>query len=74
MPASYRRIRKALRKLGIEVVERPGKGSHVVLDDGRGNTYPLPLHHGERTELSDVYVRALCRRFAVEYEDFRRLL
>ena len=54
MPARYKRLRKALTKLGIKLVERPGKGSHVVLDDGRGHTYVLPLSHGEKTELSDV--------------------
>ena len=54
--------------------ERAGKGSHVVLDDGKGHTYVLPLSHGEKTELSDVYVRALCRAFEIEYEDFVRLI
>jgi hypothetical protein len=74
MPVRYRRVRKALRKFGVAVAERPGKGSHVVLDDGRGNTYSLPLHHGEGTELSEIYLRALCRRFGIDYEAFRRLL
>jgi hypothetical protein len=55
-------------------VERAGKGSHVVLDDGKGHTYVLPLPHGEKTELSDVYVRALCRAFEIEYEDFVLLI
>ena len=54
MPARYKRLRRALTKLGIKLVERPGKGSHVVLDYGRGHTYVLPLSHGEKTELSDV--------------------
>ena len=70
MPARYKRLRKALRKLGIRLVERAGKGSHVVLDDGKGHTYVLPLSHGEKTELSDVYVRALCCAFEIEYEEF----
>jgi predicted RNA binding protein YcfA (HicA-like mRNA interferase family) len=74
MPARYKRLRKALTKLGIKLIERPGKGSHVVFDDGRGHTYILPLSHGEKTELSDVYVRALCRAFEIEYADFVRLM
>ena len=74
MPARYKRLRKALRTLGIRLVERAGKGSHVVLDDGKGHTYVLPLSHGEKTELSDVYVRALCRAFEIEYEDFVSLM
>ena len=75
MPARYKRLVKALRKLGITVKQRPGKGSHAILDDGKGHTYTLPLHHGERTELSDVYLRGLCRAFEIEdFEAFRRLL
>lgn len=75
MPARYKRVLKALRKLGIKVTRRPGKGSHAVLDDGKGHTYVLPLHHGEGTELSDVYLRGLCRAFEIaDFEAFRRLL
>jgi len=68
------RLRAALAKLGVRVSERSAKGSHVVVDDGRGHSYPLPLHHGRKTELSDVYVRALCRALAIDYETLRRLL
>jgi predicted RNA binding protein YcfA (HicA-like mRNA interferase family) len=74
MPARYKRLLKALRKLGITVIPRPGKGSHAILDDGKENTYALPLHHGEKTELSDAYLHGLCRAFGVDYEELRRLL
>lgn len=74
MPVRYLRLRAALAKLGVRVSERSGKGSHVVVDDNRGHAYPLPLHHGQKTELSDVYVRALCRALEVNYEALRRLL
>jgi len=46
----------------------------MVVDDGRGHTYPLPLHHGAKTELSDVYVRGLCRALGIDYEQLRKLL
>ena len=59
MPARYPRIRRRLKQLGIRLNERTGKGSHVVVDDGKGHVYTLPLHHGQQTELSDTYVRAL---------------
>ena len=74
MPARYARLRAALAKLGIRVSERSGKGSHVVVDDGRGHTYPLPLHHGVKTELSDVYVRGLCRALEIDYKELQKLL
>ena len=74
MPARYARLRTALARLGVQVSERAGKGSHVVVDDGHGRTYPLPLHHGTKTELSDVYVRGLCRALEIDYEELRKLL
>ncbi len=52
--------------------ERTGKGSHVVVDDGHGRVYTLPLHHGQQTELSDVYLRALCRALGIDYATFRK--
>jgi hypothetical protein len=55
-------------------VERRGKGSHVVVDDGEGHVYPLPLHHGHKTELSDVYVRGLCRALGISYNELKKLL
>lgn len=45
-----------------------------MVDDGHGHVYPLPLHHGTKTELSDVYVRGLCRALEIDYEELRKLL
>ena len=74
MPARYAKLRAALAKLGVRVSERSGKGSHVVVDDGKGHSYPLPLHHGTKTELSEVYVRGLCRALDLDYEELRKNL
>jgi hypothetical protein len=74
VPARYPKLRAALAKLGVRVSERPGKGSHVVVDDGKGHSYALPLHHGTRTELSDVYIRGLCRALDLDYEELRKNL
>ena len=74
MPARYAKLRAALAKLGVRVSERSGKGSHVVVDDGKGHSYPLPLHHGTKTELSDVYIRGLCRALDISYEELRKHL
>jgi hypothetical protein len=74
VPARYAKLRAALAKLGVRVSERSGKGSHVVVDDGKGHSYPLPLHHGTKTELSDVYVRGLCRALDLDYEELRKNL
>jgi predicted RNA binding protein YcfA (HicA-like mRNA interferase family) len=74
MPARYNRVKKALRKLGITVHERKARGSHVVINDDQGRVYTLPCHQGERTMLSDVYLRALCRCFDLDYEKLRKNL
>jgi hypothetical protein len=42
-----------------------------VVDDGKGHVYTLPLHHGQQTELSDTYVRALCRALEIDYQTFK---
>jgi len=60
--------------MGVRITERSGKGRHVVVDDGKGHTYPLPLHHGTRTELSGVYVRGLCRALEIDYDELRKRL
>jgi len=39
-----------------------------------GNTYPLSLHNGDRTELSDVYLRGICEKFGLDQDDFRKKL
>ncbi|MBI5479974.1 MAG: hypothetical protein HY906_14000 [Deltaproteobacteria bacterium] len=74
MPARFKRVAKALRKSGVQVVRRAGKGSHAVLDDGKGNLYTIPLTNGDRTELSDVYLRGLCRAFGLDFDAFKRLV
>ena len=41
----------------MTVHERKAKGSHVVINDDHGRVYTLPCHQGEKTMLSDVYLR-----------------
>jgi hypothetical protein len=64
---------QALVACGVLVKTRTGKGSHVVLCHGQ-KTYPVSLHNGDRTELSDVYIRGICRKFGIDYQTFRSKL
>lgn len=59
--------------MGYEHELTPGKGSHATLEC-RGKCYVLPLHNGTKTELSDVYIRGLCRAFEIDEEEFRKYL
>ncbi len=74
MPARYNRVKKALRAFGIVIHERKAKGSHVVINDDLGRVYTIPCHHGEKTMLADAYLKALCRCFKIDYEDFKKYL
>jgi hypothetical protein len=75
MPAKYRAIRRALQQypqFRLEV--RQGKGSHIVISDQEGRTFSLSLHRGEHSEITDVYIRALCRTFELDYDEFKKRL
>lgn len=75
MPARLNAIIRALRDRGITVDPPRGGGSHWKAHhpDG-GPCFMLAAHNGERTEMSDGYIRGLCRRFEYDLEDFKRNL
>ncbi|HVV51058.1 MAG TPA: hypothetical protein VHO06_15425 [Polyangia bacterium] len=70
MPARFFKIALALRDYQIECKTKKGKGSHALLVH-RGSVYPVSLHNGEKTELSDVYVKGICRFFGIDYDEFK---
>ena len=72
MPARLRDIKRALEARGISV-EEPKGSSHWKATAPR-ITYTIPAHNGLRTEITDIYIRALCRAFALDYETFKREL
>ena len=74
MPARFKSVCLALKKCGIEALSRGGKGSHVVLLSPDGRTYPVSLHKGPKTEISDVYVRGICEFYGVDYEELKKKL
>lgn len=69
MPARFRDIKRALLGMGF-AVDSPDGGSHWKVRDRAGKLYPLPCHNGERSEITDKYLRALCRTFDIDYNDF----
>ena len=75
MPARFWAIRRALRNHpSLFLDERAAEGSHLVIRDQVGRTYTLSLHRGEHSEISDVYIRGLCRAFDLDYREFKKLL
>jgi len=63
----------AAARYGIEVL-RPSRGSHWLAKKPGFRTYPIPAHNAERTEVSDVYIRGLCRNFGIDAAEFRERL
>jgi predicted RNA binding protein YcfA (HicA-like mRNA interferase family) len=74
MPARFREVMHAMKACGVTTYRRAGKGSHVVLADGKGNAYAVSLHNGDRTVISDVYLRGICRAFGIDFETFKSKL
>lgn len=72
MAARLRDITKALKDFGV-VVTKPKKGSHWKAQRD-GKTYPIPAHNGEKSEISDAYIRGLCDCFGIDEKEFRAKL
>lgn len=73
MPARLKDIVRAIEKFGGRV-EKPNKGSHWKAYSSTNKFYALPCHNGPKQELSDVYIKALCRAFGLDYDAFKKLL
>lgn len=72
MPARFADPIRAIRRLGVEV-QRPSSGSHYKLVL-QGKICPLSAHNGERSEISDRYIRIVCRSLGIDETELRRLL
>jgi hypothetical protein len=58
-------LKQALKQHGIEVKEDGGKHPYYLKRDGVGR-YPLKAHNGLKSEIKDVYLRALCKHFGID--------
>lgn len=73
MPARAQDLKRALGKLGVTVSKPSSGGSHWLAErDGR--SYPIPLHNGTKTEVSDSYIKGVCRAFEIDERELRELL
>jgi len=74
VPARLRDLVRVLASFGITVEPPRGGGSHWKATGPDGTIYMIPAHNAERTELSDVYVRKVCRTFGIDYDELKRRL
>jgi predicted RNA binding protein YcfA (HicA-like mRNA interferase family) len=75
MPARLRRVLSVLKEYGISGKSRQ-KGSHCIFHraDGKGRPFPIPAGNGDKTEIDDAYLRALCRALEIDYAEFKKKL
>ncbi|MFW5920388.1 MAG: type II toxin-antitoxin system HicA family toxin [Polyangiales bacterium] len=70
MPKRLRDLEKALKKHGVSLEQPKGGGSHwKFAADNPDRKYPIPAHNGKKSEISDVYIKALCRHFGIDPDD-----
>lgn len=71
------RLRDIVRALGehnVVVEPATGGGSHFKAKRPGARTYVIPAHNGDKTELDDKYVKALCKNFEIDFDVFRAKL
>jgi hypothetical protein len=73
LPARLTRLISAAAHFGI-TIEKPSHGSHWKAKKPKCRTYPIPAHKGERTMISDRYLRGFCDNFGIELEDLQEKL
>lgn len=73
MPARLSDIKRALLRFDVELVDGSGKHPFKAVYPGV-RAYPIPAHNGLRTEITDLYIRGLCRNFGIDLEEFKKHL
>lgn len=36
--------------------------------------YTIPAHNGDKSEITDIYIKSLCRNLGINHEDLKKLL
>ena len=71
MPVRAKKLSAALSHFGVVVTAPKAGGSHWIARR-LGTVYPIPCHNGPKTELSDVYIRGVCRAFGIDEQELRK--
>jgi hypothetical protein len=73
MPAKLAKVAGWLERQGA-TVEKPKSGSHWKARFTDGSVFPLPAHNALKTEISDVYLGKLAKRFGLTLADLLQQL
>lgn len=71
MPTRLRIIKRVAKEFGLVWESAPGGGSHGRFSNGSW-IYPIPGTDGD--EVPDVYIKGLCRTFAIDLKEFKKKL
>ncbi len=71
MPARLRDIVRVLASFGVTVA--PG-ARHFHARNAQGLFFAVPAHNGLKTEIPDVYLRAICRTFGIDFAELKKRL
>lgn len=66
MPARVSQLKKVLKPTGI-VLDTPTRGSHWRFKFN-GISFPVPGGNGLKTQVSDVYIKQLCKTFGLDFK------
>ena len=72
MPARLADLKRGLKSFSVEILT-PHGGSHWRAERD-GKTYPIPAHNGEKTMISDQYLRGVCRCFGLDLNELKHRL
>ena len=70
MPARLGKLGKWAKQSNLRL-EKPTSGSHWKFFGPDGAMYPVPSHNGLRGEISDFYIKKLCKYFDLDEDLFR---
>ncbi len=74
-PLKINELKKKLKKYGVAVLKKRGKGSEEILllpdepGSRNGPQYPIK-NHGKQTEIHIPVINAILRRFGIDADDF----
>lgn len=73
MPARFSDIVRVLAAFGVDVEKPSGGGSHWKAKRAGCRPYTIPAHN-LKAEISDIYLRALCRALELDFKEFKKRL
>jgi predicted RNA binding protein YcfA (HicA-like mRNA interferase family) len=69
MPAKMSRFAAVAEEYGFSLDPNKGKHNVKLRRDGE-RPYTVPCHNGMKTEISDHYIKAFCRQYAINRDEF----